>query len=344
MTKEEFLSKTDIKNESEAFGYLSHLTFLFVTVFGGMIAVRALGQLSDETLSPNLYLIIWFAWILYLVYFVYFCVKVINLTKKVTKASAVWSILFAPISWIWFYPELTKPLKIIIGRLAPPETLPNVEEKKAIADKVNSSFWKSIKIAVLISLGVVVVTIVYVQFQPNNVSNKGEVAGGTKQLIENKEGYPYLSTELNFKVIFPVSPKRTDGPLNVEGLKNVQQTVYTAEDGNVGYYLSVTNYNDSRVSEKNPEYNVDAVLEASVNEMVNSIPNAKLLTNHAGNLTSGEVVVRSVLYKVETQDEFLEGAMAFKDGKLYTIMTEYLKEGEGKEGFKSFFNSFEFIK
>lgn len=153
MTKEEYMARTNIKSVDEAAGYLTRLKILFISVAVGMVVTRA----GTESIDANIYSAIWFAYIALLVYFVYFCVKVIK-AEKIANTSAALSIIFAPISWIWFYPGITEPLKIIIGEKQPPHSLPaelsheEREKRKKAADK---AFWHKFKIVIGISFGVV---------------------------------------------------------------------------------------------------------------------------------------------------------------------------------------------
>jgi uncharacterized membrane protein YvbJ len=139
MTREEYMAHTNIKSEEEAKEYLHRLNFLFIAVFIGIVIVRG----GADSIDEGLYAILWLADIALLIYFVWYCVKVIK-AEKISKASAVFSIIFAPISWFWFYPDITDPLKIILGKKVPPISLPSnlsSEEKKKKDKKFWRNFW-----------------------------------------------------------------------------------------------------------------------------------------------------------------------------------------------------------
>jgi len=139
MTREEYMAHTNIKSEEEARGYLNRLNFLFIAVFIGIIIVKG----GVDNMDDGLYSILWLADIALIIYFVWYCVKVIK-AEKISKASAVFSIIFAPISWFWFYPDITDPLKIIIGKKIPPVSFPSrlsLEEKKKKDKKFWRNFW-----------------------------------------------------------------------------------------------------------------------------------------------------------------------------------------------------------
>lgn len=137
MTKEEYLAKTQIQSIEEAKTYLLRLRIFFISVFISMFLVKVFSDLFA------LYLVL-------LICFVIYCVKLRRLTKDVATTSAIWSVLFAPLSWIWFYPELTRPLRIIVGEIQPPEAISTIQDKQAITTAANKRFWGTIKTVVIV--------------------------------------------------------------------------------------------------------------------------------------------------------------------------------------------------
>lgn len=135
LTKEEYLALTNIKSVEEARDYIKQLRVLFIAV---MISIA----IPENIAIPAQYLIyvglgIGILWI----YFLFFCRKVIK-AEKIADTSYLFSIFFAPISWIWFYPAIMEPLQIITGDKQLPEDF-NVEtfkEKMAAKEKANKSF------------------------------------------------------------------------------------------------------------------------------------------------------------------------------------------------------------
>jgi len=165
MTREEYMARTNIKSVEEAQGYLSRLKFLFIAVFVGMIIVKG----GAESINEDVYMLIWLVDIILLIYFVVYCVKVIK-AEKIAKTSAALSIIFAPISWIWFYPAITEPLKIIIGEKEPPYSLPpelSPEEKEARKKAGDKAFWHKMKILLGVSFGAIFIIclILYLAFK-----------------------------------------------------------------------------------------------------------------------------------------------------------------------------------
>ncbi len=152
MTREEYMARTNITSVEQAKGYLNQLRALFIIVFLGM-AARYLPVSEDAALA------IFFTYWAIVIYFVAYCVKVVK-QEKISKAHAAFSILFAPISWIWFYPAIMEPLEIITGKKQPPESLPPelTEEQKAAKQKEgNKKFWKTIGIVCAVAFGLMAI-------------------------------------------------------------------------------------------------------------------------------------------------------------------------------------------
>lgn len=156
MSRETYMAHTNIKSEEEARGYLNRLNFLFVAVFLGMLLVKG----GADSMDDDIYTLLWLADIALLIYFVYFCVKVIK-AEKISKASAIFSIIFAPISWFWFYPDITDPLKIIIGKKVPPINFPDkmTQEERKIKDK---KFWRKFWITIGVIFGVTFIIVILI--------------------------------------------------------------------------------------------------------------------------------------------------------------------------------------
>jgi hypothetical protein len=153
MTKEEYRARTKLTSVDEAHSLLNRTRIIF--------AVEALAtvlmQLSRYETSYPTYAIIWFA---LTIFFVIHCVVVIKKTREVTRAWAPWSVILAPISWIWFYPELVKPLKIVLGT----EPVPDVIRPRLTAENrknINQKFWRNLLIIFVISF--VVVSMIAIQ-------------------------------------------------------------------------------------------------------------------------------------------------------------------------------------
>jgi small-conductance mechanosensitive channel len=146
ITKEAYLASTNIESIDQARSYLNKLRVLFISNFIlSAIAEMDLGNFSAIVAIIELVL---------LIYFIFFCAKVLKAEKE-ARINAAFCILLAPLSWFWFYPRITNPLKIIIGKKQPPASLPLVlseEELKLKKTESRKKFWKNILIASGISL------------------------------------------------------------------------------------------------------------------------------------------------------------------------------------------------
>lgn len=141
-TAESYLALTDIRDVVTAKKYLNKLNSLFFLTFVGIILLN---------FNPLFFVIL----IPLLIYFVVFCNKVIK-EERVSNASAVFVFLFAPISWVWFYPSIMDPLKIIVGEKELPKKLPKIIEDSTYNKKIRTVFWTFIGI-VVIFLGFLVI-------------------------------------------------------------------------------------------------------------------------------------------------------------------------------------------
>ncbi|MCU0680133.1 MAG: zinc-ribbon domain-containing protein [Planctomycetes bacterium] len=113
-TVEEYQIRTNIKSKEEAKKYLNQLRALFWIVFLSMVVIRGLGEVESELVA-----ILFIPYIGLLIYFIIFSVKVLK-AEKLSAVNALWCILFAPFSWLYVYPLMANPLKIIIGEKEPP--------------------------------------------------------------------------------------------------------------------------------------------------------------------------------------------------------------------------------
>ncbi len=155
-TAEEYLTKTDIKNTEEAKKYLRQLKALFWLVFLSIIIIRGLGE-SESELAAILYI----PYLGLMIYFIYFCVKVLKI-EKLPKINALWCILFAPISYLYLYPLMADPLKIILGEKQPPAHLNDTERKQKNIE-ANKKFWRTfwIIIGVVSVFFAIMITVIY---------------------------------------------------------------------------------------------------------------------------------------------------------------------------------------
>lgn len=121
MTKEEYLQITSYASPEDAKKDLRTIQVLFplaliVILLGDFVFRLAI------LLNNYIGFVVLIGYLGLFIFFVWKCWDVIKKTRKVTKAQLLFSIILAPLSWIWFYPQLSEPLEIIVGTRMPPTT------------------------------------------------------------------------------------------------------------------------------------------------------------------------------------------------------------------------------
>ncbi len=163
MTRDEYRALTKIENEDDARNLLVRTNWLFTGVFIAMI----LSQVANAVMLPEQGVAIGIVYIALLIYLTVHSAQVIKRTQPVNKAWAGFAIIFAPISWIWFYPELVKPLKIIAGDMEPPTAVdlpkPMTEEEHiAMKKRIRRHTWRTMGVITLITMGILtVLTVIF---------------------------------------------------------------------------------------------------------------------------------------------------------------------------------------
>ncbi|MCC7522291.1 hypothetical protein IT407_00600 [Candidatus Uhrbacteria bacterium] len=151
MTKEEYMRLTAYTSIEQARHDLNILRSMFVVV---LIAIFASDYLYVLLYQINrdfaVFLLIGYVCLLGL--FVWKCHELKQKTKQVNKASLVFSIILAPISWIWFYPQMTEPLEIIVGNRQPPTSVQSMAERDALRKKGNRDTIRTIALVFVLTL------------------------------------------------------------------------------------------------------------------------------------------------------------------------------------------------
>lgn len=157
MTKEEYLRMTNIASEEEAHKMLRNVNGAFLAiVFFSYVVPLVVFYIWDVQFSGVLQI----ANIIFWVIFTYYCWTV-KKAQKISKVSALFAWFFAPLSWIWFYPQLTEPLRIIIGEKQPPTiTVDQFMEEFHRKPDAKASNTRVVKTIVLVSIGVIIFLIV----------------------------------------------------------------------------------------------------------------------------------------------------------------------------------------
>lgn len=334
LTRDEYRAQTGIASADEARQYLGRLKGLFGFIFVYLVAINVAQTVADEEFLIGFSLV----YLGCLVAFVTYCWKVIRLTKKVTQANILFSILFAPISWIWFYAELVKPLKIIAGEMEPPEALPvrnsrfNNALNAAWQDKKKKPFMIAAGILLLLMLGA---GAMFLFTSPDD--------------FRRNQAYDYSVPELDWKAFtaeqegfslrFPAEPTKESSSVYDEDFEATRTTVtYGAPLGTAMYSITVTDYNTPYVSESNPDFSPALALSDTLDFIANG---ATLLSKEESVIDSHAVLDYAVAYG----EEVLQGRMVFKDDTLYLLMVNFFStDAPSQEEYDKFIASFSFTR
>lgn len=162
-SRSEYMAMTNIKSVEDAQKLLNNLKIFFWVTFLWYAALVYFGEYvpDDGNLGYSLFC---FLYIVELIFFVSYCVKVLK-AEKISKSDAIFCVILAPISWLWFYPGITEPLKIIIGEKQPPLRIYFEDAYLERERARNKNYWKWFFIillgivGVLFALGIITIII-----------------------------------------------------------------------------------------------------------------------------------------------------------------------------------------
>ena len=149
MTRKEYIDYMGM-SEEEAEKHLIILPFLTWATVLSVIGLRVLyatygNLLLAEPVATTLYIAIAGLLLFWIIY----CVRVPQKTNR-SGFNVLFGIFIFPVGLLGFYPYLIRPLKIITGKIPPPEKIPT---KKELSD-MNKRAWKSTAKTVAIALGI----------------------------------------------------------------------------------------------------------------------------------------------------------------------------------------------
>lgn len=149
--KKKYISLTNIKSRAEAKKYfivlnvffiISSIAYILYCVLSYKFPIYLMPEIFKEkgfllslfiTNGPILILVV------VMVFFTIYASKVIK-AEKISNTYAIFCFFLAPISWIWFYPRIMSPLKIILGE---EEILSRkfIQQQTIKDKKTKSNFW-----------------------------------------------------------------------------------------------------------------------------------------------------------------------------------------------------------
>lgn len=155
MTKEEYQKHASLASSEEANELLKQTRMAFVAY---IILTIVLSSVADAA-SDNAMIFVALARVMLIAVFLTYNISITRKTKRVTEAWAGWSIIFAPVSWIWYYPNLVQPLKIVAGIVAPPEAIMSDEVFASRSQRAKERFRKSLRVWGIIAASVVLLAV-----------------------------------------------------------------------------------------------------------------------------------------------------------------------------------------
>lgn len=160
-----------------------------------------------------------------------------------------------------------------------------------------------------------------------------------KNLIN--DNYPYSSTTDNFKIVFPSQPtKSSDSNYSEELGGNIQMTTYHAINEDVSYGVVVYDYASPKISESNPDFNVEGALEGTLNGMISACSSGEIISQSAKKVNNN-----SLDFTIICDGEYLQGFVIFHDVKLYLTMVGYIgTERPDSDKIDSYLGSFSFLQ
>jgi len=164
MTRKEYAEHVGL-SEQEAQKYLDFLPILtWVLILVGAAIKLSMYILPLDFLQNILAITAFVCFDVLLVYWVIYCIKILRKTTR-SGFNMFFGFLFFPIGLLWFYPYLVRPLKIVVGKIEPPEELPTSSDSKASNKRVWRSVFKTMGLAVLITAVLMTVMVIVIMIQ-----------------------------------------------------------------------------------------------------------------------------------------------------------------------------------
>lgn len=331
MNREEYRLQTKIESVAEARSLLKRTKLLFAIATAGVIAANALGSMAEE-IEEDAASIFFLVYIVFLIGFLLHNAWLIGKTSQLNKAYALFSVFFAPFSWIWLYPELVKPLRVIIGELEVPEQVmtpakPTVEETER-QERRNR----------------VVLVVCALVLAAGGLVAYGVSEGWPALLRKQTDSYDYSLTytdgeagtyssiipdetvdmaEDGFLANFPITPDVTRDSFYADNLGSSVETVtYEAITTDKLYYVLVFNYAVESMSEDNPDFNVPNALRGGLDGLVQDWQDA-VITSEEDIEISGKQAIR---FTITINNEIFSGIAMYSNQSMYLVAVDYLDD------------------
>jgi len=325
LSVEEYQSSTGIQNKEEAKKYLKTLRMLFWLT-------GSLFLLINITSGSNNFAVLMLTTLLILVFIPVFsfhwmyCLKVLRATRLATT-SLFLLFFFAPLSWIFFYPELTKPLKIILGEIPPPSNLPKKKYSQKESPKKEKRYLLLIFFTVFITLSFFFSLLFFI---------------GTLSESENLIGqlnHTETVQEWNFQANFPGQPVYDKETLNSDIYGDINSIIYASENNLANYFIFISK-----------PINIEDVITSDT-EKLNAINKGR--ESLATSILNGKIIEVieynyfndiGLKYKISGEKEIIEALDFFHEGNLFTLMVHYSIGNTPDPTFEDFIKGFKFLR
>jgi hypothetical protein len=122
-----------------------------------------------------------------------------------------------------------------------------------------------------------------------------------------------------FQLAFPTPPTRFQMNSPLEGFGDMRITTYKTVHEDATYFLSIKDFADERLNEKNPDFDPQALISESLREMINDNSNMKLL----GQTETSIQRHAALRYRLQLGREIADGLMVYRGTRIYLVAVDY---------------------
>lgn len=180
-------------------------------------------------------------------------------------------------------------------------------------------------IVVALVVGVIVVDVMKTG-PSKEESSIGVIESDLKRDLKLQDWHEFISPRHDFKVLVPTLPQHA-----AETFKDKKREAFVSEN-DVGSLFMINLIVMADQSEKSTD-----LLNHTVDDFINSIPNNKVLTKKVGSYQGNP----SIDFSLENPDVFINGKAFVKDKTLYMLSFAAKKATYSKDEFEFFLNSFQ---
>lgn len=122
-----------------------------------------------------------------------------------------------------------------------------------------------------------------------------------------------------FYLSFPTPPTRFQMNSPLEGFGDIRLTTYKTVHEGTTYFLSIKDFADERLNEKNPDVDPQALISESLQKMISDNSNMKLLGQTETSLQRHA----ALRYRLQLGREIADGLMVYRGTRIYLVAVDY---------------------